>query len=199
MKRLLCILLALLLLTGCTTPPVQTTAPPETALPIGTTAPTIPPATAGADILALRENLPVMDGSTSLIPLEAGIRAAIFDISIEEATAQVAHSTTWSSFYTLLDGTVQLIFSTPPSQDQWDTAAERDIALEAVPVAREGFVFVVNADNPVDALTQQQLRDIYSGKITNWKEVGGEDLPIIPYQRNYAPRTIWCSSWVMCP
>ncbi len=182
MKRLLCILLALLLLTGCTTPPTETTIPNETTLPIEST---VPPAATGADLLALRENLPAMDGSTSLIPLEAGIRAAIFDIDLEEATAQVAHSTTWNSFYNLLNGQVQLIFTTPPSQDQWDIAKEQDVELEAVPVAREGFVFVVNADNPVDTLTQQQLRDIYSGKITNWKEVGGEDLPIIPYQRNY--------------
>ncbi|MDE7193931.1 MAG: substrate-binding domain-containing protein, partial [Oscillospiraceae bacterium] len=49
---------------------------------------------------------------------------------------------------------------------------------------REGFVFAVNADNPVDSLTSEQLRKIYSGEITNWSEVGGNDEPILPYQRN---------------
>lgn len=185
MKRLLCILLTLLLLTGCATPPAETTLPPETTQP--TTAPTgtAPPPTVSAEVLSLRENLPSMDGSTSLIPLEAGIRAAIFDISMEEATAQVAHSSTWTSFHNLLSGSAELIFSCPLSQEQYDIAAEQGIELEEVPVAMEGFVFVVNAGNPVDTLTQAQLRDIYSGKITNWKEVGGNDEPIIAYQRNY--------------
>jgi len=56
--------------------------------------------------------------------------------------------------------------------------------LEMIRFAREGFVFLVNAENPVKSLTQQQLRDIYQGKITNWREVGGRDLPIVAYQRN---------------
>ncbi|MBP3660880.1 MAG: substrate-binding domain-containing protein [Oscillospiraceae bacterium] len=180
MQRFLSIILCLLLLSGCTKPaPPATTARPET-----TTPPTLPPAAVEADVLALREGLPTMDGSTSLIPLETGIRAALLDISEEEAAAQVVHSSTWNSFYNLLDGAVQVIFTTPPSQEQWDIAAERGVELEAVPIAMEGFVFVVNADNPVDTLTQEQLRGIYSGSITNWSEVGGEDLPIIPYQRN---------------
>ena len=183
MKRLTAMLLCLLLLAGCTTPhPPADTAPPQTTAPV--TEPTIPGPTVTAQMIALRENLPTMDGSTSLIPLEAGIRAALFEISLEEATAQVAHSSTWNSFYNLLDGSAELIFSCPLSREQWDIAAEQGVTLEAVPIAMEGFVFVVNAKNPVDTLSQQQLRDIYSGKITNWKEVGGEDLPIIAYQRN---------------
>jgi len=55
---------------------------------------------------------------------------------------------------------------------------------EAEPVAGEGFVFVVNKDNPVDTLTVDQLKGIYSGKITNWKDVGGHDAEILAYQRN---------------
>lgn len=133
---------------------------------------------------ALRENFPLLDGSTSLIPLEAGIRAALFNISTEEATKVVSHTTTWGSFYRLLDGAVDMIFSTPISEEQQRLASEANVELEQVPVVREAFVFVVNAANPVDTLTQQQIRDIYSGKITNWKELGGDDEPIVAFQRN---------------
>lgn len=54
--------------------------------------------------------------------------------------------------------------------------AEKDARL--VPVAWDALVVIVNPDNPVDDMTLQQLRDIFDGKITNWKEVGGPDAPI---------------------
>ncbi|MBE6900724.1 MAG: hypothetical protein E7479_08730 [Ruminococcaceae bacterium] len=132
----------------------------------------------------LRENFPEIDGSTSLIPLEAGIRAEIFGKTIEEATKDVQHSGTWNSFYDLVKGRKDMIFSCPLSEEQKELAKEEGVILEAIPVAYEGFVFVVNAENPVDTLTQDQLRKIYSGEIKNWKELGGNDAEIVAYQRN---------------
>ena len=58
--------------------------------------------------------------------------------------------------------------------------------LEQKAIGRDALVFIVNEDNPVQALTQQQLRDIYAGKITNWKDVGGEDADIVAFQRREA-------------
>ena len=132
----------------------------------------------------LRNNLPEMDGSTSTIPLEGGIIASLFDLTQEEAEVGVAHSTTYGSFNNLMEDKCDIIFSTPLSEEQFNTAKSKNIELELVPVVYEGFVFVVNASNPVDTLTQQQIKDIYSGKITNWKEVGGNDAEIVAYQRN---------------
>jgi len=179
LRQLVSLSLILCLLAGCAPAevPVETSAPTQV-----TAAPTEP--TADPEKEYLRENLPVMDGSTSLIPLEAGIRAALCDITPEEAEQQVSHSSTWQSFYNLMDGTADLIFSCPLSAEQWEQAKDMGVSLETVPVAMEGFVFVVNADNPVDTLTQAQIRDIYSGKITNWSQVGGLDEEILAYQRN---------------
>ncbi len=50
-------------------------------------------------------------------------------------------------------------------------------------IARDAIAVIVNPDNPVSELTLQQLSDIYSGKINNWKEVGGEDRPIVRLSR----------------
>jgi phosphate transport system substrate-binding protein len=50
-------------------------------------------------------------------------------------------------------------------------------------VARDAIAIIVHLDNPVDHLTIDQLSDIYSGKINNWKEVGGEDRPIVRLSR----------------
>ncbi len=132
----------------------------------------------------LKENLPKMDGSTSTIPLEAGIVSALFNTSQDIAEASVVHSTTYGSYYNLLDDKCDIIFSTPLSEEQYKMAKDKNIELVETPIVYEGFVFVVNAKNPVDTLSQQQLKDIYSGKITNWKEVGGNDAPIVAYQRN---------------
>ena len=137
-----------------------------------------------AEILYLRDNLPKMDGSTSLILLETGIQAKIYDISFTEALARVNHTTTYGAFERLLNKEVNIIFSTPISKEQYADAEKKGMDLELIPIAAEAFVFIVNADNPVDSLTQQQIRDIYSGKITNWKEVGGEDIEIVAFQRN---------------
>lgn len=130
------------------------------------------------------ENLPKMDGSTSAIPLEAGLRAALFGLSQETAELQVVHTTTHQSFEKLLNGECDLIFTVPISKEQEQAARDRGVELEMIPISAEGFVFIVNADNPVEDFTEQELRDIYAGRITNWKQLGGNDSSIIAYQRN---------------
>jgi phosphate transport system substrate-binding protein len=50
-------------------------------------------------------------------------------------------------------------------------------------IARDAIAVIVNPENPVNELTLQQISDIYSGKLTNWSEVGGEDRPIVRLSR----------------
>ena len=50
-------------------------------------------------------------------------------------------------------------------------------------IARDAIAVIVNPNNPVNELTLKQISDIYSGKITNWKEVGGDDRPIVRLSR----------------
>lgn len=128
--------------------------------------------------------LPRMDGSTSAAPLETGLKSGFLGISYNDAKKLVSHTTTHDSFKRLIGGEVDLILSVPISEEQQKAADDAGVKLTMEPVAREGFVFVVNAGNPVDSLTQDQLRKIYSGEITNWKQLGGNDEPILPYQRN---------------
>ena len=77
-----------------------------------------------------------------------------------------------------------MFFGTKSDASQEEHARDRGVEFEYTPVGREGFVFLVNASNPVDSLTIEQVKGIYSGKITTWKEVGGNDEPIQAYQRN---------------
>lgn len=139
----------------------------------------------GAELRAeLGADLPRMDGSTSATPLEIGLKSGFLGISYAQAKQLVSHTTTHDSFKWLINGEVDLIFSVPISEEQQKAADEVGVTLYMEPIAKEGFVFVVNAENPVDSLTSEQLRGIYSGEITNWSQVGGNDEPILPYQRN---------------
>jgi phosphate transport system substrate-binding protein len=59
-----------------------------------------------------------------------------------------------------------------------DLKEEEKPGLNQFVIGKDGIAIVVNANNPVSDLTTDQIRDIFSGKITNWKEVGGPDKTI---------------------
>ncbi|MEJ5309687.1 MAG: phosphate ABC transporter substrate-binding protein [Anaerolineae bacterium] len=84
----------------------------------------------------------------------------------------------------LINGTVDLANASRRIKDE-EIAAARANGFEPVEhiVARDAIAIVIHPDNPVDKLTLQQISDIYSGKITNWREVGGEDRPIVLLSR----------------
>ena len=62
-------------------------------------------------------------------------------------------------------------------------AEKNGVEPHEIEIARDAIGVIVNPENPVQQLTLQQISDIYSGKITNWKEVGGEDRPIVLLSR----------------
>ena len=68
--------------------------------------------------------------------------------------------------------------SRPLTIQEVNTATSRGYELDSVPVAIDGIVFYTNKSLGIKSLSLDQLKDIYSGKITNWKELGGKDLPI---------------------
>ena len=80
---------------------------------------------------------------------------------------------------------VDLIFGLWPSTEQVAAMREAKLRYTLTPVLREAFVFFVHKKNPASNLTQEQLRTIYSGRVTKWRELGIPlDAPLRPYQRN---------------
>ena len=131
------------------------------------------------------EEFPKLDGSTACLPLMAQMMADATGMDLEEAQSSVQASTTayaWENFGLYDTETQMLVVYEAPDTVKEELEAA-DVVLEQKPIGVDALVFIVNEDNPVQNLTQQQLRDIYAGKITNWKEVGGSDLEIVPFQR----------------
>jgi ABC-type phosphate transport system substrate-binding protein len=141
-------------------------------------------ATSSATEPKAKKTFPIIDGSTSTISLDAYVRAKLRGISTQEAISQTKHNKTFEAFENLVNGKADIVLSVPLAKEQEAFAADNNFEYDAVPVALEGFVFLVNPENPVQSLTQEQIRKIYSGEITNWKELGGNDAPIKAHQRN---------------
>ena len=67
--------------------------------------------------------------------------------------------------------------------EEIDSAKANGVDPIQFTVSRDAIAVIVNPKNPIDHLTLQQISDIYSGKISNWKEIGGEDRPIVRLSR----------------
>lgn len=154
-----------------------------------------------------KENYPKVDGSTSTQPLQALMACKLLDISYEWLFDpvymaytitppydensfnfifnNVRNTGTHTSIMNLINGEADFILVARKASDEERDAADiKNVKLVEVPVAIDAFVFIVNEANSVNDLTTQQIRDIYTGKITYWSEVGGNTADIDPYKRN---------------
>ena len=137
------------------------------------------------DPLFSEEDFPKLDGSTACIPLMAQMMADTTGRDLVEAQSTISVSTTayaWENFGLYNTDTKMLVVYEAPDSVKEELEAA-NVQLEQKPIGVDALVFIVNEDNPVTDLTQRQLRDIYAGKITNWKDVGGQDLDIVAFQR----------------
>lgn len=147
------------------------------------------PAESVAEPFLAPEEFPNTDGSTACIPLIAQIMADTTGLELETAQSCVSTNTTawaWRNLGLYSDyetGKRLVIAYEAPASVKEELAQPEAFPLEQKAIGRDALVFIVNETNPVQSLTRQQLRDIYAGKITNWKELGGEDLPLVAFQR----------------
>lgn len=136
----------------------------------------------GAPQLSMDE-YPVVDGSTATLPLSYALMQACTGCTPEEAQNRITHTRTTESFYSLINGSADLLIVYEPNACVYEAAADAGVELLKTPIGRDAMVFLVNESNPVHSLTHEQIQGIYTGEITNWKDVGGADLDIVAYQR----------------
>ncbi len=124
---------------------------------------------------------PKVDASLATQPLMDAFYADF--TSTKPENVNINYTNTHPGYIRLIDGEVDLIIVTEPSEEELAYAKEKNVELEVIPVVNEAFVFFINKNNPVENLTLEEIQKIYSGKITNWKSVGGENAEIMAYQR----------------
>lgn len=136
---------------------------------------------------AINDNLPKMDGSTALYPMYSAFANATYPVELkddyEKASNLIQSSKTGEAYQRLLKGEVDVIFTPPPSKDHLAQAKEKGVEFQLTPIGKEAFVFFVNHKNPVENLQVEQIKQIYSGQIKNWREVGGKNQSIRAFQR----------------
>lgn len=127
------------------------------------------------------DNYPKVDASLATQPLTNAFIKNFVGENVD--VSKLDYTNTHPGYVRLINDEVDLIVVTEPSKEELELAKQKGVELEVIPVVKEGFVFYVNSNNKVDSLTKDQIQGIYSGEITNWKEVGGEDMEIKPFQR----------------
>lgn len=122
-------------------------------------------------------------GSDTLVNL-ALAWAEDYGETYPEVSIAVTGGGTGTGIASLINGTVDIAnASRQMSEEEINEAQANGIHPVEFPVAIDALAVIVNLDNPVSQLTIDQLADIYTGRITNWREVGGNDAPIVLLSR----------------
>jgi len=126
----------------------------------------------------------VVSGSTTLLPI-AEVAAQEFEVAKPYYRVLVSGMGTSAGIEAVgISGTADVGTS---SRELRGTELELDL-LE-IPVAYDGIAVIVHPSNPISDLSVAQVRDVFSGNITNWSELGGDDLPIVIVNRDEASGT----------
>jgi phosphate transport system substrate-binding protein len=116
-----------------------------------------------------------MSGSTTVLPLAEALADGFMD-EYSDVEFEISGGGSGVGMEECADGDVDIGMSSR----ELDSG---DPDLVAHEIAKDGVAIVVNEENPVDELSMEEVRSIYSGEITNWEEVGGEDWTIVVVSR----------------
>jgi phosphate transport system substrate-binding protein len=142
--------------------------------------------------LVIESKHPIINGATALYPVyAAAVEATYRNTELRLFNPRGNHAknlvvlagTSPKAFTSLFKFDSEMVFMAYPSEKQLKEAADKRIELVITPIGYEAFVFFVSKVNPVDDLSLDQIRDIYSKKTTRWNAVGGKREQILPFQR----------------
>lgn len=122
-------------------------------------------------------NKVTVSGSTSVGPV-VEVLGEDFSAKNEGISVEVQQIGSSAGIKNAIEGTSQIGMASRDLKDE-----EKASGLKETQIAIDGIAVITNKNNEVKDLTLEQVKDIYTGKITNWKEVGGKDAPIVVVSR----------------
>ena len=134
--------------------------------------------------LKFTEGLPIIDGAAALFPVYSAFVNAVYPDTTELHDGIFEYNNTPEGYQNLAEKKTDIFIGVYPSEDQIAYAGTNNTTYKYTPIGTEAFVFFVHKDNPIENLTTEQIQGIYSGEITNWKQVGGKNEEIAAFQRN---------------
>ena len=131
----------------------------------------------------------VISGSTTVLPIMQKVVEAYLKVHPDLEISLTA-SGSGDGIKAIIDGTANLAMSSREMKDSELTKAkEKGVNLQPIAIATDAILPIVNPANPVADLSKAQLKGIYTGEITNWKEVGGAEGPIVVVSRDSSSGT----------
>ena len=130
-----------------------------------------------------------INGSTTIFPI-AQKEAEVYMNKHLNVNISVEGTGSGNGIAALIDGTTDIADSSREiKQGEIDKAKANGVNPYEIPIALDALSVVVNPQNLVNALMQEQVKKIYVGEITNWKDVGGPDMPIVVVARDTSSGT----------
>ncbi len=132
------------------------------------------------------DDLPRIDGASAAFPVYSAFVNAVYPNTKETELygGVFEYNTTDYGYRLLAQRDTDIFIGAGPSKAQVSYAEQCGTTFVYTQIGWEAFVFFVHKDNPIESLTVEQIKGIYSGEITNWSEVGGSGEEIIPFQRD---------------
>jgi phosphate transport system substrate-binding protein len=131
----------------------------------------------------------VVEGSTTVLPI-AQRCAEEFMNRNTNAEINVRGGGSGVGISSLISGTCDIADSSRPiKEEELKKAAGKGKDIKASVIAMDGIAVIINPVNPIKALSKKQIQNIYTGKISNWKELGGMDRKIVVISRDSASGT----------
>ncbi len=127
-----------------------------------------------------------MTGSTTVLPIAQAVAEALagrYEIEVSGGGSSVGIAA-------LINGTIDIAdHSRPLKPSEYKMAVQNGVYPFTFHIANDAVTVVVHRSNPIQNLTLAQLKGIYTGRITNWKQVGGKDAPITVVSRDSSSGT----------
>ncbi len=130
------------------------------------------------------KDLPIIDGAAAAFPVYSAFVHAVYPQTTRLNDGIFEYNNTQTGYHILAKKRTDIFIGAAPSVEQIDYAQENGTTFAYTQIGSEAFVFFVHKDNPIESLTVEQIKGIYSGEITNWSQLGGNNEKIVPFQRN---------------